>query len=107
VLSNLISINYKQLHFIFGTVNDKDVSKILELLPKNAHYYFTKANIPRALSEDELLEKAKKINLKGKSYTSVKVALEAAKKSYKKNDLILIGGSTFLVGDALAEEKNN
>ena len=104
VLFNLSTIKYNKLHFIFGAVNDKDVTKILELLPKNAHYYFTKANIPRALNEKELLEKAKKINLKGKSYTTVKIALEAAKKSYKKNDLILIGGSTFIVGEVLAEE---
>lgn len=101
VIANLKTIEYAHLHFVFGTVNDKDVSKILELLPKEATYYFTKANIPRALDENELFEKAQKIKLKGKAFSTVKEAIEAAKKAAKKNDLILIGGSTFIVGDAL------
>ena len=62
-----------------------------------------KTNIPRALNENELLEQAQKIKLQGKAYSTVKSAIDAAKKAYKKNDLILIGGSTFVVGDALAE----
>ncbi len=103
VIANLKSIEYSHLHFVFGTVNDKDVSKILELLPKEATYYFTKANIPRALDENELFEKAQKLKLKGKTFSNVKSAIEAAKKAVKKNDLILIGGSTFVVGDALAD----
>jgi dihydrofolate synthase/folylpolyglutamate synthase len=103
VIANLKSSTYNQLHFVFGAVNDKDVSKILQLLPKEAIYYFTKANIPRALNENELLEQAQKIKLQGKAYNTVKSAIDAAKKAYKKNDLILIGGSTFVVGDALAE----
>ena len=103
VVANLKSSTYNQLHFVFGAVNDKDVSKILQLLPKEAIYYFTKANIPRALNENELLEQAQKIKLQGKAYSTVKSAIDAAKKAYKKNDLILIGGSTFVVGDALAE----
>ena len=103
VISNLKSLTYANLHFVFGAVNDKDVSKILELLPKEATYYFTKANIPRALNENELLEKAQKIKLKGKAFENVKSAIDSAKKAYKKNDLILIGGSTFIVGDALLE----
>ncbi len=103
VIANLKTIEYTLLHFIFGTVNDKDVSKILELLPKDATYYFTKANIPRALDANELFERAQKIKLKGKTFSNVKEAIEAAKKAYKKNDLILIGGSTFIVGDALAD----
>lgn len=103
VIANLKTIEYTQLHFIFGTVNDKDVSKILELLPKDATYYFTKANIPRALDENELFERAQKIKLKGKTFSNVKEAIEAAKRAHKKNDLILIGGSTFIVGDALLD----
>lgn len=104
VIANLKTIAHGHLHFVFGTVNDKDVLKILELLPKEATYYFAKANIPRALDENELFEKAQKINLKGKPFSNVKAAIEAAKKAAKKNDLILIGGSTFVVGDALAIE---
>ncbi|MDO8999272.1 MAG: folylpolyglutamate synthase/dihydrofolate synthase family protein [Bacteroidota bacterium] len=107
VIANLKTITFNNLHFVFGAVNDKDVSKILELLPKEATYYFTKANIPRALNENELQEQAQKIKLKGKAFETVKSAIEAAKKAYKKSDLILIGGSTFIVGDALAENCSN
>jgi dihydrofolate synthase/folylpolyglutamate synthase len=63
VVDNLKSIKYSQLHFVFGAVNDKDISKILVLLPKNAIYYFVKANVPRALDENDLLMQATKMNL--------------------------------------------
>ncbi len=101
VVDNLKSIKYNQLHFVFGAVNDKDLSKILVLLPKNAIYYFVKANVPRALDENDLLMQATKMNLQGKPFKTVEVGLNAAKKAYRKNDLILVGGSTFVVGDAL------
>lgn len=103
IIENLKTIRYKQLHFVFGTVNDKEVVKILELLPKEAVYYFVKASVPRALNENELMEQAKKIKLNGKSYSTVKSGIEAAKKAAKKDDLIFIGGSTFVVGDAITE----
>ena len=101
VLENLKRYEYKHLHFVLGVVNDKDISKILKLLPKDATYYFSKANIPRALDEKELAEKAKKIGLNGKSYKTVDEALERAKKQAKANDLVFVGGSTFTVADAL------
>jgi len=103
VIENLKMISHNKLHFVFGTVNDKNVSKILSLLPKNAEYYFVKASVPRALNEIELAETAKKEKLKGKSFSTVKEGINAAKKASKKNDLILISGSTFVVGDALQE----
>lgn len=103
VLENLKRINYNKLHFVFGAVNDKDVSKILSMLPKDAEYYFVKANVPRALDETDLLKQAQPLKLKGRAYSTVKAGIEAAKKSCKKNDLIFIGGSTFVVGDALAD----
>jgi dihydrofolate synthase/folylpolyglutamate synthase len=103
VLENLKDEKYKKLHFVFGAVNDKDVSKILGMLPKEADYYFVKANIPRALDEKELLQRAQEFKLKGKSFPTVKEGIEAAKKSTKKDDLILIGGSTFVVGDAIGD----
>ncbi len=102
ILENLKDIEYTDLHFIFGAVNDKDVSKILSLLPKEAIYYFVKANIPRALDENELLSQAQKLKLKGHSYKTVEAGLKAAKKAAKKTDLIFVGGSTFVVGDILA-----
>ncbi len=102
VLENLNRYTYKQLHFVLGVVNDKDIAKILKLLPKNALYYFCKASIPRALDEQELTDKAKKAGLNGTTYKTVVEALNKAKKQAKAGDLIFVGGSTFTVADALA-----
>ena len=101
VVKNIERYSYKKLHMIIGVVNDKDVTSILKLLPKNAIYYFCKANIPRALPEKELFELAKQHDLKGKKFNSVSMALSEAKKQAKSDDLIFIGGSTFTVADAL------
>jgi len=90
---------HKKLHVIFGTVNDKDIHKILSLLPKKATYYFCKANIPRALDKKILLEEAKKFRLKGETYSSVKQALNSAKKNASQKDFILITGSAFVVAE--------
>ncbi len=92
---------HDKLHIVFGMVKEKDIKKILSLLPKNANYYFTKADIPRALDENVLLEEAITIGLSGNSYVSVQQALNAAKKSAGKNDLIFIGGSTFVVAEVM------
>jgi dihydrofolate synthase/folylpolyglutamate synthase len=101
VIKNLERYSYTKLHMIIGVVNDKDVNSILKLLPKDATYYFCKANIPRALPEKELFELANQHNLKGKKFNSVSMALSEAKKQAKSDDLIFIGGSTFTVADAL------
>ncbi|MBI3520469.1 MAG: bifunctional folylpolyglutamate synthase/dihydrofolate synthase [Bacteroidetes bacterium] len=101
VLENLKRYTYKQLHFVLGMVNDKDISKILKLLPKDAMYYFCKASIPRALDEKELSLQAKKAGLEGKTYKTVPEALSKAKKQARVNDLIFVGGSTFTVADIL------
>lgn len=106
VLDNLKDLKFDKLHFVFGTVNDKEYTKILELLPKNGHYYFVKADIPRALDENELAASASKLKLSGKAYKTVEDGLKAAKKAASKTDLILIGGSTFVVADALQLIKN-
>ena len=101
VVNNFATIPHHKLHMVLGVVNDKDVSKILSLLPKEAIYYFVKASVPRALNEQELMDQAKKLKLYGNAYTTVEAGLKAAKKASKKNDLIFVGGSTFVVGDAL------
>ena len=101
VVSQIHKTTYKSLHIVFGVVNDKDIYHILALLPKNASYYFTKANIPRALDEKELLISAEKYGLKGKSYVSVSEAFNAARENAEKDDLIFIGGSTFIVAEIL------
>lgn len=91
--------DHHELHIITGMVKDKEVEKILELLPKEAHYYFTKAQIPRAIPEDELAEKAKLSKLKGHSFPTVNEALKAALEHSHKDDLVVICGSVFLVGE--------
>lgn len=103
VIENIKKTEHKLLHFVLGVVNDKDISKILKLLPKQAVYYFCKASIPRALDENELFSQAKKAGLTGKVFSTVPEALKAAKKQAKSGDLIFIGGSTFTVADALLE----
>jgi dihydrofolate synthase / folylpolyglutamate synthase len=101
VINNFANIPHETLHIVFGVVNDKDISKILSLLPKEAIYYFVKASVPRALNEQELLAQAKKLKLHGSAYATVEAGLKAAKKASEKNDLIFVGGSTFVVSDAL------
>ena len=92
---------HKNLHVVFGMVNDKNPEKILDCLPEYAIYYFTKASIPRALDENELAKKAAKSGLNGKAFPDVKAALAAARESSNKDDLIFIGGSTFIVSEIL------
>ena len=101
VLENIANVNYSKLHMVFGVVNDKDISKILQLLPKTAQYYFVKADIPRALDQNELAAQAHKLKLQGKTYATVEEGLKAAKKAAGKTDLIFVGGSTFVVADVL------
>ena len=101
VIKQIEATPYKHLHIVFGVVNDKNIDAILELLPKNASYYFTRANIPRALDENVLAKKASLSGLQGKTYPTVKEALDYAKANAKTNDLIFIGGSTFVVAEVL------
>ena len=91
--------SYKKLHIVFGMVKDKEIEKVLELLPKNATYYFTKAQIPRALPEKDLLQRAQKLNLKGSSYDEVNRALKAAMHKASEEDMIIVCGSVFVVGE--------
>ena len=101
VVKQVKSIKHKNLHVVFGTVNDKDINKILALLPKKAHYYFCKANIPRALDENILASAGNKIGLKGKTFRNVKEAFASARQKAYANDLILITGSSFVVAEAI------
>jgi dihydrofolate synthase/folylpolyglutamate synthase len=93
--------NSQQKHVILGMVNDKDVKGILELFPKDAHYYFTRMDISRSMDEKTLEEHGKRVGLKGVTFANVQLALQAAKKNAGDNDLIFIGGSTFIVAEVL------
>ena len=101
IISQLSKITCQNLHFVLGMVNDKDIEKILSMLPKNATYYFAKANIPRGLDVKELKRKAELQGLQGRTYTSVGNALKAAKRKAATEDLIYIGGSTFTVAEVV------
>jgi len=99
IVEQLELTTYNQLHIIISMVKDKAVEKVLSLLPKYANYYFTKAQIPRALPENELAEKAAVIGLHGKAFTEVNAALTEVLTHAHKDDLILVCGSVFLVGE--------
>lgn len=97
----LSNISMKQLHFVYGTVGDKDITKNLSLLPKKAVYYFCHADMPRALNAQTLQEVAAKHGLKGNSYPSVKKALQAAQIQAQPADMILVAGSVFIVAEVI------
>ncbi len=90
---------FNRLHMIVGVVNDKDVAKILPLLPVDASYYFTKASIPRALPENELQQRAHEFGLHGESYSTVLEAYCAALSHAEPEDMIYVGGSSFVVAE--------
>jgi len=101
VVKNIKLTHYQNLHVVFGMVKDKDISKVLSLMPKDATYYFCKPDLERGLDAKELQKQASTFGLKGKSYESVSGAKENAIKSAKPDDLIFIGGSTFVVAEAI------
>lgn len=101
IVSQLKSLQFERLHIVWGMVNDKDITKILKLLPKTAHYYWCAPKINRALSTDLLQTSALAVNLKGNCFSSVKEALKAAKSEAHPNDFIFIGGSTFVVAEVV------
>ncbi len=101
VVKQIDETPYQKLHMVIGFVNDKAIDEMLKLLPFEAIYYFTKADIPRSLDENLLQTKAGYYGLKGFSYPTVKRAVKAAIKNAKVNDLIFIGGSTFVVAEAI------
>jgi dihydrofolate synthase/folylpolyglutamate synthase len=96
--------SHENLHIIIGMVKDKEIKNILRHLPKMASYYFTRAQIPRALSEMELALQATAIGLKGQSFLNVKLALEKVALAASPKDLILICGSVFLAGEVNLKE---
>jgi len=99
ILQQLAALHPSRMHMVFGVVNDKDVTTILQMLPKDYVYYFCQAQIPRALPVAELLEKAQRIGLRGTAYTTVAEAVAAAKANAAPDEVIFIGGSTFVVAE--------
>lgn len=101
VLKNIATVTYNHLHFVLGMVNDKDISKVLSMLPQNATYYFCRPDIPRGLEAESLKNKAKGSGLQGEAYPNVKAALAAAQTAAQPNDLVFAGGSTFVVAEVV------
>ena len=101
LMKQITSVPFNRLHMVIGFVKDKDVTSILQLLPKTATYYFTNAAIPRALEANKLANMAGEYGLQGAFYSSVKQAFEAAKANASTNDFIFVGGSTFVVAEVV------
>ncbi|WEA03049.1 bifunctional folylpolyglutamate synthase/dihydrofolate synthase [Mucilaginibacter sp. SJ] len=101
VMKNIASVKYNHLHMVIGMVNDKDTGKVLPLLPKDATYYFCKPDIPRGLSAESMKAQAQAHGLIGEAYLSVKEALLSAQKNAANDDLVFVGGSTFVVAEVV------
>lgn len=97
----LFQLRFEHLHFVYGAVGDKDISKCLAVLPKGAHYYFCKPDLPRGKDTSELKREAALFNLPGEVYPSVADAFHAAKANAGKDDLVLVAGSIFVVAELL------
>lgn len=99
ILEQLSKLPYQKLYMVIGMVNDKDISGILKMLPKEAFYIFTQAKIPRALAVEDLYEMAKSIGLQGEMEKDVKAAFKRAKSLANANDIVFVGGSTFVAAE--------
>lgn len=106
VIKNLKDESFKQLHVVIGAMEDKDLDHMLSYLPKEAIYYFSSPNMPRAMDAVALSLKAKDFGLTGKAYGSVMNALNSAKLAYQEGDLIFIGGSNFVVAEVLQDKSS-
>lgn len=99
LLEHLQTFSYAHLHLVLGMVRDKDIQKVLALLPQKCTYYFSQSISPRALPAEELQHLAEKHGLKGEFYPEVNIALRAARKAADKDDMILVCGSAFLIAE--------
>ena len=101
VLEQIEATPHAHLHFVLGMVNDKELEQTLSVLPQNATFYFCQAEIPRALDKKILQQTAARFSINGNTYKSVQNALQNAQKNAQANDLVFVGGSAFVVAEAL------
>lgn len=101
VLRHIAQMAYRHLHIVWGMVEDKDVAKALSILPTTASYYFVKPDLPRGLSLEALVPAAKAAGLAGEGWPSVAAGYAAALAQAHENDLIYVGGSTFVVAEVI------
>lgn len=99
MLQHIKTLRYKNLRLVLGMVKDKDITKVLALLPREAFYYYTQAHIPRALPAADLMEKAVTFQLKGEAHENVNTALRQVLADANGNDLVIVCGSIFLVAE--------
>ena len=103
ILKQVEVTDHRELHIILGMVKDKETTAVLQLLPPTAHYYFAQAPIPRAIESTELQRNAAQYKLKGKAYTDVNIAMKEARSKAHPDDLIIVCGSVFLVGEVISQ----
>lgn len=102
VVEQIMAQKYKKLYIVLGFVKDKEIGDMLKIMPRGAFYIFTQPSVPRGLSSKDLAEVAiNEYELNGKEVPTVSEAIVLAKKMAKSNDMIFIGGSTFVVADAI------
>jgi len=101
ILNAIAGLPHERLHLVWGSVFDKDVRKILEMLPADATYYFVSPNVPRGMPVSDLVNLATEVGLEGVAYSSVAAGLEAARAQAQVEDLIFVGGSTFVVAEII------
>ncbi|MDO8897759.1 MAG: cyanophycin synthetase, partial [Bacteroidales bacterium] len=94
-------MQFRQLHFVLGMVNDKAIDDLLQMLPRHAIYYFCKADIPRGMPAEEIATKAFEFGLRGKVYDSVRDAYFSALNAARTDDMVFVGGSTFVVAEVV------
>ncbi|MCB0644058.1 MAG: bifunctional folylpolyglutamate synthase/dihydrofolate synthase, partial [Phaeodactylibacter sp.] len=92
---------FERLHLVLGFTAEKDIQKMLAILPTTASYYFCKADVPKGLDAQRLQSRAAAFDLKGAAYASVESALAAAKQAASPADLIFVGGSIFVLAEVL------
>ena len=101
VISQILSLEYSTLHFVLGFSNDKDLEKISKIFPLDSKYYFVKPNIQRSIAADEVRKIFKSNKRYGECFESTKTAITFLKKTCSRDDIIFIGGSTFVVAEIL------
>ena len=105
-VENLKPLNYSKLHLVLGFSNDKNIAKLLQILPQEASYYISQAQVPRAESSENILKLAQTLNLKTQAYPTIPSAFQAAKAIASRDDCILVCGSIFVVGEVIGHLRN-
>lgn len=105
ITRQLAATPHQTLHIVIGMVSDKDIDTVLSMLPKDAKYYFTQASVRRAMPCEEFAQKASAHGLQGLCYPTVREAYHAAKATAAADDLVFVGGSTFIVADLLTAQE--